>query len=128
MKPEYSGRHNKNRDAQEKAHRKPRLDLGKGLEHRNPPGHLGEVGQLHGLAPEVPLPESPTTDGGGCPPLPSGEADPGTAQGSENSPAAGHPSICADECTHTCPQEHLGQCGLGDCSLVFTLWSSWLRN
>lgn len=26
--------------------------------------------------------------------------------------AAGRPSICADQCTLTCPQEHPGQCRL----------------
>ena len=51
-------------------------------------------------------------------PFPSGEANPGKAQDSENSPEPGNPAICADPCTYTCPQEHLGQCGLGDCGSV----------
>ena len=45
------------------------------------------------------------TDGDGCPLFPPGKADPKRAQDSENSPAAGHPSICEDQCTCICPQE-----------------------
>ena len=87
----------------------------------------------------------------GCTPFPLGEADPGSTgpqskgapednagyllfplaqaelgrtQDGENSPAAGRPSICA-QCPHACPWEHVGQCALGDYSLVH-VWSSGL--
>ena len=48
-------------------------DLHKGLERHSPPVHLGEASGVGKLAPEWPLSYSPATDGGGCPPLPSGE-------------------------------------------------------
>ena len=45
MKPQDSRSH--------KAYHKPPSDMGKGLKHCSPPGHLGETSQLHGLAPDV---------------------------------------------------------------------------
>ena len=53
--------------------------------------------------------------------FPSGDMDPRRAQDSENSPVTGHPSICADQCTLTCTQEHLGQRRLGDCRELLPL-------
>ena len=41
MKPQYSQRHNKNRGASDRAHRKLRRDRSKGLERHNRLGHLG---------------------------------------------------------------------------------------
>ena len=52
-------------------------------------------------------------DKAGYPPFPLEQAEAGKAQESKNSPAAGHQTSCACQCTR--PQEHLGQCGLGDC-------------
>ena len=54
-------------------------------------------------------------DKAGDPVFPVGQVEVGRAQESENSPALGLPTSCADQCTHACPQEHLGQCGLGEC-------------
>ena len=52
------------------------------------------------------------TDKAGYPLFPLGQEEAGGAQESENSPAAGRPASCGDQCTCSCPQEHLGQCGL----------------
>ena len=70
------------------------------------------------MAPELPLPWSLATDGGGCPPFSLGETDLWREQDSENPPATGRPSIWADQCPSACSPERLGQCGLGDCYLV----------
>ena len=48
MKPQYSWRHNKNRSAWEKAHRKPWSGCSKGLECHNVLGHLGKLASYMG--------------------------------------------------------------------------------
>ena len=54
-------------------------------------------------------------DKAGNPLFPLGQVEVGRAQERKNSPAAGCPTSCADQCSCACPQEHLGQCRLGDC-------------
>ena len=131
MKPQDSPSHCKKRGVWGKAHCKPQSDIGKGLENHSPLGHLEEASWLGrpalgggGCAPfplgeAVPKSSGPAAQGPGSQGLqadkasdstfPLGQAESGRAQESKNSPATGGPTGCADQCTCTCPQEHLGQ-------------------
>ena len=66
-----------------------------------------------GPAAQGPGSEGAEVDKASYPPFPLGQVESGRVQESKNSPATGHLASC-DQCTRSCPQEHLGQCGLED--------------
>ena len=88
------------------------------LQKRQTPGV--QVQQHWALHPRVPQQMKPVIS------VPSRTGGIREGMEDENSPAAGRPSICADQCPRACPQEHLGQCALRDYGLVH-VGSSWLQ-
>ena len=131
MKPQDSWSHYKRRRAQRKAHCKPWSNIGKGLERHKPSGAFersqsvrwagsgwrwlypipfgrGDP-QEHGSSGQNPKSQGAQVDKAGNPACPLGQMEVERAQERENTPAAGCPTSCADQCTHTGPQEHLGQ-------------------
>ena len=143
MKQEDSRRRCKTGAPQGKAYHKSRSHFGKGLERHNLLGHLGEARQflrpaqsslyprtwqrmettiLHSLWERHPRECGSSGTGPWIPRSRSAQSwlsyvPPGTGGSGEGTGKQALSCLCASkQRTCPCPKEHLGHCGLGDCS------------